>query len=81
MRLEENRGPESLEPLPVLATNRGRDTDNAAEFGGGVLEPAVGLSLVLEKAPVGFAFDARNVLLTETALKVAGFLTAEPVRP
>jgi hypothetical protein len=76
---DENRGDEVPVPLPDFATNRGRDTDRVAEPVGGVLEPAAGLSLVLDET-LGFALEARNVLLTETALKVVGFLAEEPVR-
>lgn len=43
--------------------------------------PVLGLSLALETVLPGLALDARNVLLTETALNVAGFFAEEPVRP
>lgn len=60
---------------------RGRDDDNALDPGGGVLEPVAGLSTGLDAAPLGLAFDARNVLFTDTALNVAGFLADEADRP
>jgi hypothetical protein len=75
---EENRGDESRAPTPDFATNRGLDADNVAEPGGGVLE--LGFSVVLLATVGAAALDARNVLLTETALKVAGFFADEAVR-
>lgn len=78
---DENRGAASRIPAPAFATNRGRDADKVVDPGGGVLEPVAGLSLVLETVLLGLAFDARNVLLTETALNVAGFLAEDAVRP
>lgn len=77
---EANLGSESLLPLPVLAIKRGRDSDNVEEPGGGVPELPVGRSTVLAAALELFALAARKVLLTETALNVAGFLAADPVR-
>lgn len=67
--------------LPVFAMSRGLEEDKVAEPVGGVLELGGGLSAVFAEALLAFAFAARKVLLTETALKVAGFLTDEPVRP
>lgn len=78
---DENLGVESLVPVPVLATRRGRDDDNALDPGGGVFEPVAGLSIGLAATPLGLPFEARNVLFTDTALKVAGFLTVEADRP
>lgn len=79
---EENRGAESRAPLPVFATSRGRETESVADPGGGVLVPVVGFSPALETVLPGAALAAKNVLFTETALNVAGFLAAaEPVRP
>ena len=77
----DNRGPESRVPLPVFATNRGLDADGVPEPGGGVLEPDFDLSLTFVVLEGIAALDARKVLLTETALKVAGFLTDDVVRP
>lgn len=68
-------------PLPVFATRRGRDADNVAEPGGGVPEPLLTLSPVLVVLLGAAALDARKVLLTDTALKAAGFLMVDPVRP
>lgn len=65
-----------MAPPPVFATRRGRE-DDKDDPGGGVLDPGVGLSADLVMLPVGLAFDARNVLFTETALNVAGFLATE----
>lgn len=79
--VEAKRGTASRAPLPVFATRRGRDTDRVADPVGGVLEPGVCLSVGFDEAVLAAAFDARNVLLTETDLKVAGFLAEEPVRP
>jgi hypothetical protein len=79
--MAENLGTESLAPLPVLATKRGRDADNEAEPVGGVLEPGAGLSLSFDEAVVAFALAARKVLFTDTALNVAGFFAVELVRP
>lgn len=76
----ENLGNESLLPLPVLAIKRGRDADSIDDPGGGVLELPVGRSTAFEETPELFAFEARKVLLTDTALKVAGLLAAEPLR-
>lgn len=76
----DDRGPESRVPLPVFATNRGLDADGVADPGGGVLEPDFDLSLTFEVLVGVAALDARKVLLTETALKVAGFLTDDDVR-
>lgn len=73
------RGIESR-AAPVLATSRGRDADRAADPGGGVLDPPIGRSIGFEATLELLALAARKVLLTETALKVAGFLAAEPVR-
>lgn len=78
--LTAKRGSESLLPLPALATRRGREADSADGPGGGVFEPPMGRSVTFEGMPELFALAARKVLLTETALKVAGFLAAEPVR-
>lgn len=74
------RGSEFPVPLPVLAISRGRDADKVAEPVGGVLDPADGLSVPLD-AGFAEALAARKVLLTDTALNVAGFLTDEAVRP
>lgn len=74
----ENRGTEPL-PLPVFAISRGR-ADRVAEPGGGVLELELGLSLGFGETEVTPDLAARKVLLTETALKVAGFLTEDPER-
>jgi hypothetical protein len=60
---------------------RGRDADKELDPGGGVFEPAAGLSTGLAAVPLGLPFDAKNVLFTETALNVAGFLAEEAVRP
>lgn len=76
---DENLGVELPVPLPDFATKRGRDMDKVAEPVGGVLEPAAGLSLVLDET-FGFALEARKVLLTETALNVAGFFVEAPAR-
>jgi hypothetical protein len=73
--------PELPTPLPVLATRRGREESVAEPDGGGVLEPPLDLSTTLLVELGGFAFEARKVLLTDTALNVAGFLTEEAVRP
>lgn len=78
---DEKRGDESLVPLAVLATSLGREVDRAFEPGGGVLEPDVGLSMALVTVLLGMVFEARKVLFTETALKVAGFLVEELARP
>lgn len=67
--------------LPVLAISRGREEDRVAELVGGVLEPAGCFSATLAEALLAAAFVARKVLLTETDLNVAGFLTVEPARP
>lgn len=78
----DNRGPESRAPLPIFATNRGLGADSVAEpWWGGVLEPVFDLSATFVVLIGVAALDARKVLLTETALKVAGFLTDDPVRP
>lgn len=77
---DENRGVEVPVPLPDFATKRGRDMDKVAEPVGGVLEPVAGLSLVLDET-LGFALAARKVLLTETALNVAGLFAEDPARP
>lgn len=45
-----------------------------------MLEPVTGLSLVLGTIALEFVLEARNVLLTETGLKLA-FLADELVRP
>lgn len=76
----EKRGDESRVLLPVFAISRGRDVDRVAALVGGVLEPTAGLSVVLAEALLTDALAARKVLLTETDLKVAGFLADEPVR-
>lgn len=78
--IEANRGRESFVPLPVFATRRGREADNEREPGGGVFDPPLGFSFVLVAAAGAFPLAARNVLLTETALNVAGFLTDEELR-
>lgn len=78
---EENRGAVSLVPVPVLAIRRGRDDDKELDPGGGVFEPVAGLSTGLAATPLALLFEARNVLFTDTALKVAGFLADEADRP
>lgn len=45
-----------------------------------MLEPPTGFSLILEAVSGALLFAPRKVLLTETALKVAGFLIADEVR-
>lgn len=77
----DSRWPESRVPEPVFATNRGLDTDSVADPVGGVLEPDFALSLTFAVLVGAVALDARKVLLTETALKVAGFLTEDAARP
>lgn len=74
----DKRGDESLTPGPVFATRRGREAESDDDPEGGVLEPCTGLSTALEP---GAALEAKKVLFTETALKVAGFLAEEFVRP
>lgn len=76
----EKRGDESRVLLPVFAIRRGLEEDKVADVVGGVLEPAGCFSAALVAALLAVAFAARNVLLTETALK-AGFLAVEPARP
>lgn len=78
--MAEKRGIDSRAPTPALATSLGLDADNADDLGGGVLEPPEGRSVVFEAILELFALAAKNVLLTETALNVDGFLAAEPVR-
>lgn len=80
MAADEERETESR-ALPDFATRRGRDIDRVADPVGGVLEPGVCLSVGFAAAVFAAALDARKVLLTETDLKVAGFLAVEPVRP
>lgn len=80
--LAAKRGIESRLPLPVLAMRRGR-FEAAADWGGwalGVPGAAGLLSPGFEAVAPGPAFEARNVLLTDTALNVAGFLTVDDVR-
>lgn len=76
----ENLGTESFAPMPSLATSLGRELNKPKEAGGGVLELPTGRSAVLDGVTVVFALAARKVLLTDTALKVAGFFTDESVR-
>lgn len=76
LEAEEKRGDESR-AVPDLATSRGFDATNEAEPGGGV--PVLGFSAGLLAELGAAALEARNVLLTETALKVAGFLANEAV--
>jgi hypothetical protein len=69
---DDSRGPEPC--VPVFAISRGFDA-SADDPGGGVPVPTRGLSLGLAVALDGLALDARKVLLTDTALNVAGFFT------
>lgn len=78
---EENFGAESLAPPPVFAMRRGRVDDKEDIPGGGVLEPGTDFSIGFGAPPLGLAFDARKVLLTETALKVVGFFAEDADRP
>lgn len=66
--------------VPVFAIRRGFDAVSEDDPGGGVPVPARGLSVGFAVPLEGDALDARNVLLTETALKVAGFLTDDAER-
>lgn len=75
---EELRGPEPW--APVFATRRGLAV-KVADPGGGVLDIGRDLSVIFAVEMGAAAFEARNVLLTLTALKVAGFLGAEEFRP
>ena len=68
------------DPEPDLAIKRGladRDADPGVE----VPDVTVNLSVVFVGALVEAPLAARNVLLTETALKDFGLLTDEDVRP
>jgi hypothetical protein len=76
----EVRGLESRRLLPVFATSRGLGPPRTAggELVAGVL--TVPFSPALAIVPPAAPFAARKVLLTETALKVVGFLRVDAVR-
>jgi len=68
-------------PPPDLATRRGRELAGVAVPCADVrLVPGVGLSADFAAPTAAAPFDARKVLLTDTDLKVVGFLTVEDVR-
>lgn len=76
----EARGVESRRLLPVFATNLGLGVDDveAVKVVGAVVETVGPLSPSFDGVTAVEAFDAKNVLFTETALKEGtGFLTAE----
>ena len=69
-------------PAPVLATSLGREPHNidGPDWDDVVMIPE-GFSLCfVTVAPFPDDLDARNVLLTDTALKLVGFLMADTVR-
>jgi len=66
-------------PLPDLATNLGRADGAAADWTAASPLGVAGLSPTLIGATVAVPLAARNVLLTDTDLKLAGFLTADEV--
>lgn len=71
------RGAESRRPLPDFATSRGLGVEDVRGAAGSEVEPVAPLSPSFTGvAPLA----ARKVLLTDTALKVVGFLTVEVVR-
>lgn len=79
----EARGVESRRPLPDFATNLGFGVVEveAVKAVGAVLEAAGPLSPTFDGTAAVEAFDAKNVLFTETALKEGtGFLRVEVVR-
>lgn len=76
---DEDLGSESRVALPVLAIKRGREAARVPAPGGGVFVPTP-FSPIPGDGLVVPDLAARNFLLTETALKVAGFLTVEPAR-
>jgi hypothetical protein len=78
----ESRGVASRSPLPDFATNRGLGVDEveAVKVVGAVAETVGPLSPTFDGTTVVEAFDAKNVLFTETALKEVGFFTAEADR-
>lgn len=69
----------SRRPLPVFATSRGRNVDDAGPAGV-VVEDKDIFSPILDGVVVPEAFAARKVLFTDTDLKDANFLTLESVR-
>jgi hypothetical protein len=76
--VDEKRGREL--PLPVFATSLGRDAESVDVAVCDVDNPE--LAMVFSPTFIVVPVDgrlARKVLLTETALKVAGFLTVEDV--
>lgn len=79
--LAEKRGRESRLPLPVFAMRRGRfaATADPVSRTPGVPGAAGLLSPAFEAGVSDPLLDARNVLLTDTALNVAGRLTVEDV--
>lgn len=81
MPRDEYLGADSLAPPPIFAISRGREDGRADDPGGGVFEPGTGFSIGFRASPPGTAFDARKVLLTETALKVAGFFVVDADLP
>jgi hypothetical protein len=69
-------------PEPDLATKRGRAAvRDMVPAGDARVDEAVDLSATFEGALVEAPLAARKVLLTETGLNEAGFLTDEEVRP
>lgn len=74
------RGLESRRPLPVFATRRGLGPPRAAAGAATVGVLMAPFSPALIGVPVVTPFAARKVLLTETALKVVGFLMVDAVR-
>lgn len=80
---DENLGTESRMPLPVFATSLGFEADSADPPGSDELSawPEDALSPILDATVPAAPLAARKVLLTETALKVAGFLTVDDVLP
>lgn len=72
---------ESRLPLPVFAIRRGRfdTTVDCRSWALGVPGAAGLLSPEVEAAALDVPLEARNVLLTDTALNVAGFLTVDDV--
>lgn len=70
----------AIRPPPVLATSRGR-LEVSVPPGAGELVVAGAFSAVLDCVLGAELFALRKVLLTLTALKEAGFLTAEEPRP
>lgn len=73
---------DNLDPAPgaVFAISRGFELLGVEAPGGGVLELGREMSPAFAVAPGVVTLDARNFLLTDTALNVAGFLIDEPAR-